>query len=225
MSGTPPPDRPASPWPEDWAVWLSLAICLALGLLAWNALPAAPQPMASANWADKGVWERAYFVTNTLLVGIALVALIGAYFQARAARDQAREILHTRRANVFLEIQARWSSDKVLTSREQYTKLRERHRVPGGGFDGTAISAELTAMRADPARLPEHIALMQMPNFFETLGLLVEQDYIDIDDVRLLVGGSVRAVMAEIADHIAWMRTHIGNPKIYVLAEKLASRL
>lgn len=216
--------------------YMMLAFCLLIFLLAGGATPEGPAGPATgstalrpqethADWSGKGAWERAYFVTNTLLVGVALIALVGAYFQAKAARDQALEVLHTRRANVFLEIQARWSSDRVLASREEYTKLRERHRLPEGGFDAAGISAELTAMRADPARLSEHIALMQMPNFFETLGLLVEQDYIDVNDVRLLVGGSIRAVMRETGPHVTWMRQHVRNPNIYVLAEKLAARL
>ncbi|MCC7282924.1 MAG: hypothetical protein IT556_11100 [Acetobacteraceae bacterium] len=210
--------------PEDWLVWLALALCLSVGLLAWDALPERAEA-ANADWIRKGWWERAYFVSNTLLLGIAALALVGAYFQARAARDQAQEGLQARRANVFLEIQARWSSETMLASRRAYAGLRDRHRRPDGSVDAQAFSDELNSLRETPARHTEYGSIMQVIGLFETVGLLVRRDYVVLHDVWLLVGTTARQVVSEVGPHIDWLRERLNNPRLYAEARHLAMRL
>jgi hypothetical protein len=194
-----------------------LAVCVMVLLLApafvgdGNTRQAAGEPVSE--WARKGWWERAYFVTNALLPLAAMAAVLVALYQLNASR-------RGQKAEVYLEFDRRWGS--LESWRTVFWQA-----VATQKSGGETVSAMLNRLYKAGAPWTEYNAMMQGAPFFESVAVMVRRGYVDKTDVIDLLGDVIKGAWKDMADHIDERRKPPpgqakGNADIFVEFERLA---
>ncbi|WP_422000427.1 hypothetical protein [Reyranella sp.] len=156
---------------------------------------------------QRDFWEIVYFVTNAFLVIVATVALIFAFRQSiaahrqsdaanrqnEAANQQNEIVARNAQAQVYLDMEAKFASADMLTSRKKFYLLR-RELVPTDEKPlGVLAHARLQQLLDDgatcPSKLQEYTDFLRLLTFTESLGLMARRNYVLLDDIYYLLEG------------------------------------
>lgn len=136
--------------------------------------------------------EVIYFTSGAILAATAVIALIYAWKQVEAAQESHKLAEHRQHTSVFLEIEGRWSSDGMLKSRREIANLIKK--INPKNEDNKKFvrqfADEIALMRKYENK--QYMQLMQFIFYIENLGLLVEQEYMKVDDVYSLLAPAIQ---------------------------------
>lgn len=180
----------------------------------------------------ENIHHGASYLNPFLQVGLLLSAAIGATIAVRQLNQQLR----LSRASFLMEIDLRWDSDELRRARKLLHALTDEINI-----DTTRKHSTATAEQRDKAvkrawaerlrrkreeNLDDYMALMAICGFFETVGLMVERKYIELDEIESLLKGPILAVERCFAEHIQDRNAEMGVPKgLYENALNLSARL
>jgi len=155
--------------------------------------------------------ELLSFAASPVLAAIAIAALA-------FARKQWEEAEHTRLANLYSSIEERWSSPQIRDSLVRIYNIDAQYNGAGGVTKAEFFHNIL-------AKLPyaAYVRTMGIADFFEYIGMMVGNDYLDIDDVSKLMRLSVINAYDLLAVHVRELR--FSSPKAYAMFEALNERL
>jgi hypothetical protein len=147
----------------------------------------------------RDVWGITYNITNSFIIFIAIFALIVAYIQSNEARK-------SRIAQVFIQIESRWSSKDLETGKSIIQTILSEFVNTHLSSDSSRLAA---AMNADDTmaflqsffddRLSKMLAekpdqyeyVTSLFDFFDYIGLLVTNGYLQMAEVSDMVGDTV----------------------------------
>lgn len=132
-----------------------------------------------------------YLFTNSMLV---VVVLLGVFF----ARTELHEVALARKANVFLEIEARWSSERVQKSRSEVVELADLFKQNSVGKE--SLQEYITRILKQKS-FEDRAEATEVLAFFEMLGLMVRRDYVDEADIDSILRGTIVWFCFDVFDH------------------------
>jgi hypothetical protein len=145
---------------------------------------------------------------------VATVSLVYAAVQAHHVRIANEQSSKQARATFLLELDARFEGDDLSEARKLYNttldSLDKEIAAKNHRLDGPARHEKLAEAMADclnewQASSPKSYGRMrQYLGFFETVGLMVRQKYIKIDDVDFLFRGPILDLNKGLQQHIDW---------------------
>ena len=192
-----------------------------------------------AVWFPRG-WalslESASHLSQTLLLIVAIVALLYASGQVRAVHQSNQVSLNIGWATLLLELDRRWEGPELLDTRQLVTEITEELTEKIGhdhprlddmgkvGQLGEEFAKRLDQMRSDD--LTNYLLVMRFCGFFETVGLMVEQGYVPLDEIDRLFRGPVLTVGTCFRRHIDARQNETGVPiGLFEHALSLADRV
>lgn len=154
----------------------------------------------------RGGLELLYFVANIVVTLIAILAL-------QFAAKQAKEAEKSRLAQVYMEIANRYVAPEIVDSRIMTTVLQFRHQksVESGETNLTLpryVHQEMEALRQQGTEegLRAYSRYLEILAFFENVGLLVNEGYLRIDNMKSLFASAIKATYEMYAHHIEQRR-------------------
>lgn len=171
--------------------------------------------------------ELIYFISNPVLVCVAAAALIFAARQVKVADKH-------RAAFVFLEVEARWSSPLVFSSRESILKLMEKvgKNIPQSmlndyGNDIARFKYECPAKYLSLVRphydnelgcmsktnTKNYLEIMGLIYFLENMGLSVKRGYLEFNDIFDLIAPAIATADEVFRLHLLRRRRAEAPPK------------
>ncbi len=176
---------------------VALLVALAYGL-HWIK-PFLPGPEA------RDALEIIFFIAQTLIVVIAIVALAYARDQVEEAREMRAATLRQARATFLLELDRKWDSPEITGASRTFARQRRdclndaRIQYPTLNDEarrlkaGELFSAKLTYFRTSEKE--EEVAIYRslyaFAGFLETIGVMVRRQYVSLQDVDDLFRGPI----------------------------------
>lgn len=171
-------------------------------------------------------------LANVALAVIAAVALVAAWRQLGTMQNDSKTHIEiaklqelATRASVLLTLDERYSSETVQKARKEMRELSERvneqtkqqwKALPPSGR--AAKSAELYAQLIDEMRLKDrdrYLCLLDACGFFETVGYVVRQGYIPLEDVYRLFSVSITLGGAIFEGHITALQDEYKDNTVF----------
>lgn len=156
----------------------------------------------------------------------------------RAATDQHKQYLRIEQGFQLMEIDNQYEG-VLQPSRKALLALRRQiqNNLPSGA-QRNEISEQVSvylnglrcksiaegwpwSARARARAVDEYFCLTQLPNYIETMGVLVEEGLVDEGMVIRLYDGMIERVIGDVLPHIHWRRTEDRNPNYLIFAERL----
>lgn len=126
----------------------------------------------------------------------------------------SRKALLTLRRNLEKKV-----GHNSLHHREELAKLVSQHL---NDLRLKAMTPTLPfAKKLNRRYVDEYFLLTQLPNYIETMGVLVEEGLVDEGALIRLYDGMIERVIGDVLPHIKWRRSKDENPKYLMYAEKL----
>ena len=169
---------------------------------------------------------------------------LAAQEQVAAARSQAEAAKETvRQASVrtLLDVHRDFNTSLVMEARTEFQALRRtvenraEQEMPAHltaeqklEFKKDLYSGHLYDLRKDD--LQKYLTILRLPSYFETVGMLVERDDLDFEDVFNLFSGAIVRVDEVVGTHIQKRQEEEGMPPGYLenyrsLAKRAKERL
>lgn len=163
------------------------------------------------------------WLATLALVGIAGYALYFTYNQVLAARERNEAAARQARATFLLKLDQRWDGPVLAEARRLVYEIRDdvakgvanKHPRLDDRARGTKISegfAERLAALLEND-VTKYLSIMHFCGFFETVGLMVRQGYVPIDDITHLFKGPILDVEKCFRAHIEQRQNETGVPK------------
>jgi hypothetical protein len=188
-----------------------------------------------------GALEQIGWAAQGLLVLIALAAAGFTYTQILALGRDSQERTRLARADFLLRLDNVFEGAEMTVARLAFERLRAEVRqavlleMPGVAPDAPAFQARLAEMGAERLELlrQSHLVAyrraMKVCGFYETLGLFLANEQVEISDVDRLLGGAIIAVYGFVHVHVARRRE---EPPVHAdlfqnferMAERIARR-
>jgi hypothetical protein len=186
-----------------------LALMLAVLLLAAAGAPVVLSGPTPSQWAEKGWWERAYYVSNALLP---VVAIVGVWIATGQLQTSAR----ASKAQAYIDLESRWAL--LLPWRKAFSAALEAAK------EGHGVSTKLDALFARPAGRDDYVALMAGPYLFESVGLMARKGYLERQDVIDLLGIALVKSWDVMQPHIEARRQAINDNTLFIEFETIAKK-
>jgi len=184
-------------------------------------------------WAPRNIVEVVFFVSQIGVAILAAVALQIAKHHADHMAQRTQEAVRARKATVYMEINSRYNSSAVTYSRLRLVYLMELH-AQGARAETVAefVDARLREMYDDAfGKFDETLGgecdytrTLKLLSYLEDIGVLVERQYVDAEDVFDFMGGVITMVEVLLRQHIIWRRQQEGSPALYANALRLMAR-
>jgi hypothetical protein len=186
-------------------------------------------------WGVRGFVEIVFFVSQIGVALLAAVALHVARNHARHMAERTKEAERARRATVYMEINSRYHSPAITYSRLKLVYLTELYAaVARTETLDEFVDARLRVMwyqsfaKFDEAQSGEcdYTRTLKLLSYLEDIGVLVEKEYVDANDVLDFMGGVILMVEKALRAHIIWRRQEEqdGSGSLYANALKLMHR-
>lgn len=166
--------------------------------------------------------ETASWGAQLFIVVIAIAAAIVALRQLGEMSRYRRQRLRIANAQLLMHLDNRWDSHDLHNSRLSFRAMRNAIHAKIGSENPRVGDAErknlmkqewANNLREKRANDPEgYSRLMAMCGFFETVGLMVQREYIQIDDVLELFLGPIIDIDMCFGGHIAELEKEMGTP-------------
>lgn len=156
--------------------------------------------------------ELFYFAAGIGLLFTAIFAIFGASAQLKLLNRSINTDVRHGNAAVFLEIEARWSSSEMVTSRQKIGALWSE-KNPDKKDAPDIRAAFQTHLRGKLANADKatYMELMRPIYYLETIGLMCEREYLERDDVHELIGPALKDYDIIFSDHIRERREASGD--------------
>jgi len=183
--------------------------------------------------------EQAYFISQLVLVAIALAAAVIGHRQLRALRAESDARTRIARADFLLQLDQMFESEAIAESRLAFSTLLKKVEAEVAAAHAQiavgsrtfqtevakAMARELEALHSD--KMEDYQKIMKLCGFFETLGVVVARGYVSDEDATQLYGGAI--LRAHDATHLHIEKRQQSMPPGYLanflsLAAKLATR-
>lgn len=161
-------------------------------------------------------------LTTIVLAAGALVALLFVIYQVREFYRLRQSELRQEKGALLFKIESTFDGREVTNSRIAFMRLWEQVNatVPRENLaaDKYAIllseqfSEQLSRLRDED--LEKYTSIMLILGFFETVGVLVAKDYLELSDVSDLYGGAIIHVDHAFREHIRQRAEH-APPGLY----------
>jgi hypothetical protein len=164
--------------------------------------------------------EIAAWLSQLFIVVIALIAAYVARGQLKEMGVYRQQRVRIANAQLLLELDNRWDSKDMHGSRLIFARTHNAITQKVGGdhpivkdgerkkFIQEAWAEELQKKRGESPQ--EYAKLMDICGFFETVGLMVDKNYIQFGDVVELFGGPIDNVGTCFGGHIAAREKEMG---------------
>jgi hypothetical protein len=169
------------------------------------------------------VLELLSWGAQLLLVVIAIGAAFVAAYQLREMGRYRSQRLQIANAQFLMNLDDRWDSQRMQESRVILNAMRENIMKKVGSANPTLNDAERTrhikqewiaSLQDKRDNSPdEYAVLMSFCGFFETVGLMVDRQYVQNDDVFELFLGPIIDVATYFGGHIAELEKETGMPE------------
>lgn len=158
-----------------------------------------------------------------ILVFVAVGALAYAAKEVSAAHTANHLAYLQSKATFLLEVDRRWDSQEMVNSRSlirtvrddlmklvasKYSQLDDAHKAEKLGDEFAKALAEMR--KNDPNN---YVLMLRYCGFFETVGVMVQREYIPLDDIDALFRGPILAVDTCLRSHISQRQNETGVPK------------
>ena len=141
--------------------------------------------------------EFLFFVAQTAISIIAIIALLYARAQVAEAKINTTIIAQQAQANSLLSLEQRWNSDQVREARKCLVGLasqlrQEVFKEHNHLNDDAAMQKVQSRFTDELSKLMKedltgrYVVVLRVFGFFETVGLLVRRGYVSIEDIDLL---------------------------------------
>lgn len=151
----------------------------------------------------RNLLEVLSFLSQGVLVGVALFALI-------FAKKQAQEAENARLASVYSQLEERWSSATMLKARVMFRELVSEFQIYRGSHPSPSmeIAEYFDQKLTDLARhsYGEYLTFMAMIDYLEFIGMLEENRYVAITDIEAIMGELCVYARDVLAVHIEEIR-------------------
>jgi hypothetical protein len=186
--------------------------------------------------------EVTYFIAQTIVAVVVFVAALYARQQVEEGRSARLAALHQSRATFLLELDRRWDSAEVSRSIQSFREIRNEaldEIVKNDPQIDMGLALEkvqlefpetLKRLRADKNTKDLYAELMIFPGLLETIGVMAQQDYINIDDIANLFEWSITDFNRYFRVHIQERQMEPGVPERFLqnalnLAEQVEKRV
>ena len=163
----------------------------------------------------RGFWELTYFITNSALVIVAIIALSIAWRQSREAE-------RTRLALIYIEINKKYGEPDVTLSRQRLAAMRFNHRNEQSTETlGTYIDNELKRQyneitkAAAAGQISEYSKTLRFLTYLEDIAVLVRRGLISQDIIFDFMGGTITFAEDCVKEHVIWRRKQSGDRSLY----------
>lgn len=172
---------------------------------------------ASPHWL-----QAIYWLSQIGLLFVAISALFFAYHEVSEARTNNRENSLQAKASFLMTLDGRWDSQEMIEARHLFyhrkelveNLVAENHRRLDNEARKSRIQTEfnnqLQEMRENQTE--QYTKLLRFCAFFETVGLMVKQGYVDIDEISSLFKGPILDIDRFFRPHIAERQQELGVP-------------
>jgi len=188
---------------------------------------------------DRNNAELLFFLAQSLIILVAISALLYARAQVAEARSNSRIIARQAQANSLLSLEERWNSEPMRQARLRLIEVSSRLRDEAFkenmhlkddaalGKVQEKFTVELKKLRKEDDT--KYIELMRSLGFYETVGILVRRNYVAIEDVDLLLRGPIVDFGLYFTPHIEERQREKGVPpglgeNALLLVERIKSR-
>lgn len=210
--------------------WLAAALIIG-GLIGANS--------TVANWFPTG-WsitlEGADHFSQILLLVVASLALVYAFHQVKAAHAANRQSLNIGWATLLLELDGRWEGHELRTARVEIQKMVEKltdivglnNPRLGDDHKKQMLGEEFTKLLNDlqETDISNYSTIMRVCGFFETVGVMVEKNYIPLNEIDRLFRGPILTIDTCFRPHIEERQKETGVPSgMYEHALSLADKI
>ncbi len=203
-----------------------------------------PDPVLRSVWeADADLkncgWDKVTaYGTVSLSVGTALLAT-AAFLAFVVAKKNLDEMAFVRKAMFLLDLERQSTSPQMLQAqyaldseqRQIHAAVTEEQPVLGGDAKENEIGERFHTVLQEYRKSPDakevkrYHVLMRNCDFFETIGVLVDKNYIDIDDVASRFEIGITRVHQCFYHHIAYRRKEIwASRKLFQHIESLHNK-
>lgn len=181
--------------------------------------------------------EFLFFLAQTLIVLIAVAALLYARAEVHESKRYAAIIARHAQATFLLKLVDEWNSAQMRRARRCFVahskKSQEEVFIAHHHLnDKATMDLVREHFRVQMRKLMEenisgdYSALMTMCAFFETVGLLVRQDYVAVEDIDALFRGPILDLGIYFLPHIEDRQKEKGVPSgLYENAVYLMTRI
>ena len=175
--------------------------------------------------AEAMTLENMDHLSQILLFGVAVVALIYAHAQIAMARGSDQQTLQVARATFLLQLESRWAGNELLEARHRVHRTREgileiiAQKHPS--IDDSARTAELQTQFADNLwelrqgdedQRQTYNDMMRYCSFFEFVGYMVKNEDIEFSTVMDMFLGPITLIDSCFRRHIAALQRETGVP-------------
>lgn len=195
----------------------------------WGYVVHLGQMTAAATAPDKHWLEVCYWLSQMALPFIAALGVWLAVYQLRAIKKQAK-------ATFLLELDRRFEDDQMSEARQllhdNLTQIKarvgERHNIANDKERMGRVRLEFAELLKtwQKAEYERYSKIMRFVSFFETVGVMVEQKYVDMDAIDGLLRGPIAHVDLCFRLHIQERQNETGMPDgLYKHALGLADKI
>lgn len=173
--------------------------------------------------------EYFFWWSQTILLGVAIAAAIIAFVELRTLGRQAK-------ATLLLELDRRFEGPELSIARRILAQIRDQAATTVGLANPLASeNARMQLMKPECGRIMSdtrandpktYSRVMSVLGFFETVGLMVDQEYVALSEINELFRGPILAIDLLFGDHISERERETGVPTgLYTHARKLAAQV
>lgn len=137
------------------------------------------------------------------------------------ARGQLGTMARTSRASVLEQLNTRWTAPTMKEAREEGYRLLRNAAAKCQGLPQAECEVRFRAECSESLRKKKeeepigYLKLMDVCNFFETVGYSARQDYVSINGILELYAGAIVTAGRIFEAHIIDGRTAEGAPKLF----------
>lgn len=167
-----------------------------------------------------GSLEVCSWIAQLLIVAIAIVAAFVAKGQLKEMGDYRLQRVRIANAQLLMELDKRWDSREMHESRLIFKRTFDAISKKVATDHGTVKDGEREKLmqgewvnelhKKRKENPEEYTKLMDMCGFFETVGLMVDKDYIKFDDVKELLEGPIVNIGKCFRGHIESLEKETG---------------
>ena len=158
--------------------------------------------MEETNWTDIAV-AAAAIATFAVLVAAVIVALCQIQIMRRASQAQ-----------LIAAMSRRWDEAQLMESRKK-----------AGEYKNSEALRDIVKKTLEQGDRDTHNTFVQVPNFFETLGVLVEEKAISLNSVDKLLGSIVISGWNYWSHTVTYLQDYHKQRTVYENFQNLAERL
>jgi hypothetical protein len=190
----------------------------------------------SANYFLRNSMEVIYFIANTIVAIVAMLALAFAKAQSDHASNQTKELIEqnknsqrSQQASVYMQIMEKYDNPVLVQSRQKILLIEQNYNKvnPAGQTLSSYAHEHLLALYNKTSNLEqtgnenEYEKTLRHLIFLENLGVLVSRGFLNEKDIYNFMASELIHMERILRDHIIWIRQQHGSASILANALRI----